>query len=92
MRILGYIPHPLLKITVFKMDTRLTVKFETANCEAAFKFRADDYLQSIDDVQRLVDAPFLAAVELMVARLEQEGAQALARVIPDKPEDFEEII
>ncbi len=92
MRILGYLPHPYLKITVFKMDTRLTVKFETEYCEAAFKFRTDDYLQSIEDVQRLVDPTFLAAVEQMVARMEGDGAAALARVIPENQDEFEEII
>ena len=30
MRILGYLEHPTLKITVFKMDNRISVKFENS--------------------------------------------------------------
>ena len=39
MRILGYIDHPVVKITVFKMDNKFSVKFESIHYEQTFKFR-----------------------------------------------------
>jgi len=62
MRIIGTIPHPDFKITVFKMDNRLSVKFERGLNEQTYKFRTNNELQNFEDMQRLVDADFVASV------------------------------
>lgn len=62
MRIIGHIEHPGLKITVFKMDTRITVKFEDAQFEQSYKFRMSNTLNHVSHVQQLVDEKFIAAV------------------------------
>lgn len=51
MRIIGYIEHPGMKITVFKTDTRISVKFETGFYEQTYKFPIDVHLQNLDDVK-----------------------------------------
>ena len=42
MRIIGQIEHPDLKITVFKSDNRISVKFENEGYEQIFKLGADE--------------------------------------------------
>ncbi|MEY3051198.1 MAG: hypothetical protein RLY31_983 [Bacteroidota bacterium] len=62
MRIIGHIPHPAIKITVFKMDNRLSVKFETGHFEQTYKFREQEGLQYFQDVERLVDESLMNMV------------------------------
>lgn len=93
MRIIGYIDHPQLKITVFKMDNRLSVKFENSRCEQTYKFGADEQLDSLEAVRRLVDEEFLNAVQIQLQQMHQNRLKSLARNFP--PADtgaFEDII
>lgn len=92
MRIMGYLPHPRWKITVFKMETRLSVKFETDGQEVIYKFGLDDHLQTLEDVQGLVDAAFLSDVERLFASIKITAAKALERISPASSDTFEEII
>ncbi len=92
MRIIGYIEHPGMKITVFKTDTRISVKFETGFYEQTYKFPIDVHLQNLDDVKRLVDQAFISAVRQEMERMHRISVQAAARRPPEKEHDFEEII
>ncbi len=92
MRILGYIDHPYLKITVFKTDTRLSVKFEDSQNEQTYKFRQADGLASFEDVRRFVDGPFLQGVMQEFRHMNDLRQQALHRHLPPKGNEFEEII
>jgi hypothetical protein len=45
MRIVGYIEHPVLKITVMQMNNRFVLKLEANMLEQTYKFHEDDNLQ-----------------------------------------------
>lgn len=93
MRIIGYIDHPHLKITVFKMDNRLSVKFETGLYEQTYKYRTGDGMESLEDVKKQVDEPFLAQVEELFVKMHQVKNESLRRNIEVSSEDeFDEII
>lgn len=93
MRIIGHIEHPVLKITVFKMDNKLSVKFETGLYEQTYKFRESDELKDFESLQKLVDAPFLRFVEEQFGRMHREKNEALGRFLPEEDEaGFPEII
>lgn len=93
MRIIGYIEHPSLKITVFKMDTRITVKFENAHYEQAFKFRMTNQLSNVQDVQRLVDDKFLEGVQQQFKLMNGTKVQAMDRfMVKDVDDEFDVII
>lgn len=93
MRIIGYVEHPRLKITVFKMDTRLSVKFETGMLEQTYKFRLQQGLEGLADIQKLVDDTFTAQVEDHFHTMQKVGMAAYERHIPDEEEnEFETII
>jgi hypothetical protein len=55
MRIIGTLPHPYVKITVFAMNMRYSVKFEMGQMEQTFKIRESEEINSIEDISRLVD-------------------------------------
>jgi hypothetical protein len=94
MRILGTIDHPSLKITVFKMDQRLSVKFENPWYEQTYKFGDDERVGSLEAVQQLVDAAFVEHVLEQFRYMHRTRLEALGRAFPAaQPEnEFEEII
>lgn len=93
MRIAGYIEHPKLKITIFQMDNRFTVKFEDGTLEQAYKFRSGDYINSVNDIRRLVDPTFIREVSAEMGRLHNIHQHALKRLRPDEEEDeFDDIL
>jgi hypothetical protein len=93
MRIIGHIEHPVLKITVFKMDNRLSVKFETGQYEQTYKFRDSDELSDFEGVKKLVDGVFLQAVLQEFEKMHRTKNEAMDRYLPQNREDeFEEII
>ena len=87
MRIIGYIEHPHLKITVFKMNNRLSVKFESGLYEQTYKFRESEDLKNIEQMRQLVDNQLIIEVEKGLAQKHQHKNQALARYLPPIEED-----
>jgi hypothetical protein len=93
MRIIGEIDHPSLKITLFKMDNRLSVKFESGFYEQTYKFRTADGLETAEDLRKIVDEGFIQAVNEQFAALHRIKMEALTRHAPPAEEDeFETII
>ncbi len=93
MRIIGYIEHPVMKITVFKDNGKLSAKFETGLFEQTYKFREMDTMKNLVDVQGLVDPEFQARVMENFQTMNQIRNQGLDRFLPKlEEEDFEEII
>ncbi|NJL74112.1 MAG: hypothetical protein HC892_02770 [Saprospiraceae bacterium] len=87
MRVIGYIEHPSLKISVFKMDEKYVVKFESGFYEQIFKFKADEYINGLEAVQRVIDAEFISSVERSLPAMHQLRMQALSRLLPPVQEN-----
>ena len=67
MRIIGYIPHPLAKITVFHLNMKYVIKMEMGLYEQTFKIRESDHMNSFDAVAALVNEQF---IEEAIARFD----------------------
>lgn len=59
MRIVGNIPHPDIRITVFHMNGKYIVKLEAGMMEQVFKFDAEKY-NGFEAIQKLVDEKFVS--------------------------------
>jgi len=62
MRIVGEIPHPTLKITIFNWNNRYLIKLEAGSFEQTFKVSEFD-ITSEDELKKLVDNEFLQEAE-----------------------------
>ena len=62
MRVVGEIPHPHLKITIFNWNNRYLIKLEDGAFEQTFKVSEFD-VTSEDDLKKLVDAEFVKESE-----------------------------
>ena len=60
MRVVGEIPHPELKITIFHWNNRYLIKLEAGLFEQTFKIHEYD-VASEEDVKKLVDEKFTKA-------------------------------
>lgn len=93
MRIIGNIEHPILKITVFKMENRISVKFESGLYEQTYKFRSGEGIESFEEVEKVVDASFQAQVLQHLNLMHEIKNQAISRNITLEEEDeFDTII
>ena len=93
MRILGYLDHPLLKITVFKTDTRLSIKFENGDFEQTYKFRPTEQTNSLNEINRLMDEEFLSTVLKRFDTMKTDFEAGFTRHFPKSEEDeFPDII
>ncbi len=93
MRIIGSIPHPTLKISVFKSDNRISVKFENARYEQSFKLGEDEQLKSLENLEKWADATLLEQVQANFRLMHQAALEAHARAFPlSQSAEFEEII
>ena len=92
MRIIGYLEHPNLKITVFKMANKLSVKFENSLYEQTYKFRDGQGGETLEDVTTLVDEAFLAGVQTQLVAMHRLNQEALGRRSSTEEEEFEQII
>lgn len=59
MRIVGFIEHPVIKITVMIMNERYVLKLEANMLEQIYKFNEDDNLRTMKDIEKMVDETFL---------------------------------
>jgi hypothetical protein len=93
MRIIGHIDHPLVKISIFKMDNRVSVKFENALYEQTFKFGDDERFASVESLRGFIDEAFVEAVLAQFQAMHRSKMDAMARHFPQTEETvFEEII
>jgi hypothetical protein len=92
MRIVGEIPHPVLKITVFKNEGKFSIKFESGLLEQLYKFREDERLQSFEDVQRLADAAFIEKSAGLLKGMYEARQEAFERNFQEEDEEFELIL
>ena len=92
MRIIGTIPHPILKITVFKNEGRVSLKMETALNEIIYKFRPNEFPETFEEVQQLMDNDFIAHSATALQLLHSTKSNALNKVASDDFSDFQTII
>ena len=93
MRVIGNIDHPILKITAFKMDNKLSIKFESGLFEQTYKIRESEQLSTFEDLQNLVDEGFINDVMEELKKMNQIKKSAFSRYLTQAEEDeFEDII
>ena len=87
MRIIGEFDLGPIKASIFKMNERLSVKYEYQLMEQIFKFRDGSGVKSVEDIQKFsqsIQDDLILAFESM-AKLRWKGIQSLHQVT-----DFEE--
>jgi hypothetical protein len=79
MRIIGEIPHPQCKVTLYHWNNRYLIKLEKNGLEQTFK--VDQFeLTSDKDLQLLVDEAFIQTALIRFDDMERAMAEALQKL------------
>lgn len=78
MRVVGEIPHPELKITLFHWNNRYLVKLEAGLFEQTFKVNESDVI-SDEELKKTIDAEFLEQALLTFNQMAASFYAALDR-------------
>jgi hypothetical protein len=91
MRIVGDIPHPHYKITVFEMNQRLSLQIEDGDLQQLYKF-ADGVADHYSDVVAMISDLFLTRVDNVFNHMKAAKLEAIKTQGQDSEDDFPEII
>ncbi|MEM7571462.1 MAG: hypothetical protein AAF433_01125 [Bacteroidota bacterium] len=72
MRIIGEIPHPTLKITVFSTTTRFPVQFEDGDLAQIIRLRKGPQMDNLNDVKTWVDEQLISAIIRTFTEMRQQ--------------------
>ena len=79
MRVLGEIPHPDYKITLFAWNGKYILKIEQGMLEQTYKISELDVITP-EEVKTLLDTAFLSGVAGIFSTMHQSLDQALGRL------------
>jgi hypothetical protein len=75
MRVVGEIPHPECKITIFHWNNRYLIKIEAGPFEQTFKINEHD-LSSESDINKIVSQDFIAQAIARFSDMSRSLAEA----------------
>ncbi len=93
MRIIGEIPHELLKITVFRMNDKTSIKFEHDLVEHIIKFRDGSGIETLEDAEKLIDEKLISDVINHIGITSSNRGRRLQEIFEESEEtNFPEIV
>lgn len=79
MRVIGYIEHPVFKISVFSWSEKYIVKIEAGFFEQAYKFRQADF-ENWEDLKAFFDTAMLEDVMVTFKKMAEDAKRSAARI------------
>ena len=79
VRVIGEIPHPECKITLFYWNNRYLIKFEQGLLEQTYKVQEYD-VATEDEIKRMVSGEFVASALRQFEVMRQNLTDALHRI------------
>ena len=78
MRIIGEIPHPQIKITIFAWNNKYIIKLDRSGFEQTFKIAEFDIIDE-GQLNQLIDETFITECILRFEEMEKSLFKALQR-------------
>jgi hypothetical protein len=89
MRIIGEINHPVYKITVLKMNEKVTVQIEDRLVTQSFVFRDGSGIRDLSTAENLLSPSFMKNVEQRFTDMNTDYINALENLNSNKFDDFD---
>ena len=86
MRIIGEFDIDQIKVTIFKMNEKLSVKFEYNLLEQTYKFRDGSGINSIDDVKMFCDSGAIARIKNIFEEMAGTRSSSVISIHPTSRE------
>jgi hypothetical protein len=91
MRVVGDIPHPYCKITIFQTTSRYSVKFEQDGFEQTYKFRIGEAISGLSDVRKIITPSVIEQVIEQFKAMEVIKKTAFDGFLTNALNEFEDI-
>lgn len=88
MRIIGEIPHPHYKISVLKMNDKVTIQIEDRLVSQSFVFRDGTGIRDLSSATDLLSDVFLERVDKRFADMRADYLAAIENLNNDVLDDF----
>lgn len=89
MRIIGTVEHPVYKITIFEMNSKVSVKFEDQTLEQTYKFRDGTGINSPEDIANLLSISFMKKIDGIFSKMKETYFAGLDAMSEDEDLSFE---
>lgn len=89
MRIIGEIPHPQYKITILKMNDKVTIQIEDRLVSQSFVFRDGTGIRDLSSATELLSDVFLERVDKRFADMRADYLAAIENLNNDVLDDFD---
>lgn len=92
MRIIADIDHPRMKITVFQMNGKISIKFENHLIEHIMKLRDGSPLNELENIKTALTPEVLSNIERAIEAQSKIRGQLETQLIENELDEFDEII
>jgi len=92
MRIIGEFDADQIKVTVFKMNERISLKFEYNLLEQTYKFRDGSGISSMEDIRDYCNQNTIDQVSRIFKNMAEARSTSLSLLISSSEEEFDIII
>ena len=92
MRIIGEFDVDQIKVTVFKMNERISLKFEYNLLEQTYKFRDGSGINSMEDIRNFCSQNTMTKFKEIFNNMAEARSSALSALINTSEDEFEIII
>lgn len=92
MRIIGEFDLDQIKVTVFKMNERISLKFEYNLLEQTYKFRDGSGISNMEDIRNYCSQNTMTHVQEIFKNMAESRSSALSSLINTSEDEFEIII
>jgi hypothetical protein len=89
MRIIGEIPHAVYKITVLKMNEKITIQIEDRLVSQSFVFRDGSGIRDLATADQLLTFEFMQKVSTRFKSMNQDYITALEKINEEQLDDFD---
>lgn len=89
MRVIGEIKHPKYKITVLKMNEKITIQIEDRLVSQSYVFRDGSGVSNLSTAEQLLTPSFLEKIDARFAQMNIDYLHALEGMNAEEFDDFE---
>ena len=89
MRIIGEIPHAVYKITVLKMNEKVTIQIEDRLVSQSFVFRDGSGIKDLASAEQLLTFDFMQKVTTRFQSMNADYIEALEKISDATLDDFD---
>ena len=90
MRIIGEIKHPKYKISVLRMNEKITIQFEDRLVSQSYTFRDGSGISDLSTAEQLLTPKFMNKIDTRFSQMNVDYIQALEHLNVKKYNNFDD--